>query len=218
MSGKLRFVEKCFSSVRDNILEFNDCDVYMQTYSDSNGLETAINLYKPKTVLVESEESVARDMKPAYPNCYDRMQTVPFQWRNLKTVFSMLKSGDYDCVIRSRYDIKFSHPLKLNEFDINNMNIPMGADYLGGIFDMFAFSSFENMRWYMSIFDHMDSYHDTIGCHPETMMRHHLTSSPTKFTINRFDYPVFVARGGDHPFSGGFEFFNNHRNLPFENE
>lgn len=221
LSGKMRFVEKCFSSIYNNIISPNDCDVYMQTYLDSVGVEKAIDIYKPKAVLLESEESIVSEFKSSYPNCKNNQVSVPFQWRNLRAVFSMIEEKQYDCVIRSRYDIKFSNILRVNDFDMNLMNIPMGADFCGGIFDMFAFSSQKNMKWYMSIFDFMENY-DKISscttCHPETMMLNHLQNSPTKFPINRFDYPVFVARGTNSPLSGYFEFFNNHKNLPYVNE
>lgn len=195
LSGKLRDFKNCYPSLRHHILDRNDCDLFLQAYAEEPEIDDAICLYKPRCSIIEKEDLVSKSFVSSYSACDGRMSSCPWQWRNWKAAFSLVPSQVYDCVVRCRYDLKFDSPLDFSKFDMNEMNIPMGADWLGGICDVFAFSSYKNMMWYMTMTDLVDAYIPKIGCHPETVLKHHLNNNPMGFPINRYKHNVYIRRG-----------------------
>ena len=59
----------------------------------------------------------------------------------------------------------------------NNYNIPLGGDWRGGLYDILALGSYENMKHYCNLYNVMSDYtvHDYIPSHSEILLKHHLS-------------------------------------------
>lgn len=194
LSGHLRCFRDCYESLKRNILDVTNCDIFMHLYA-SDDAEDALHLYKPKKYIIsDPSESVSYSVDPVcrmYKAPETDVDGVFSMWNNINKAFSLVDPY-YDCVIKGRYDIKFSAPLKLNLLNMNDINIPEGGDWRGGMFDMLALSSYENMRYYCSMIDCLNRYtrDERILFHPEIVLRHHLRDCSTY----RFPFPVYLRK------------------------
>lgn len=195
LSGELRTFDECYPSMREHILDRNDCDIFMQVM-ESDRVGDAVGMYKPKAFCVESSDVVEKEISKVR---FEQRNT-PWMWRNIARGFSLVPHGQYDCVIRARYDLKYVQSLDLSGYSMLNYNIPMGGDCEGGVFDMFAFSSYDNMAWYCGLHHSLDEYIGKMGCraHPETLLRFHLSKKNTP--MDRIGFGIVVKRPKDDPY------------------
>lgn len=203
LSGHLRSFENCFSNLENRILNHNNCDIYMQTY-ESPEIEKAISLYKPKSIIVENEDTVEDQVRSEesgpmifHPWWNPRWPRSWRMFRNIQKSFSLIPSNQYDFVVRCRYDIEFEISLIFSMYSSDVYNIPCGGDSLGGITDCFAFSSYENMKWYSDVYSNMKKYKLEVGEHPETVLRHHLSQNPNNTGISRFKNTIYSSSRGN---------------------
>lgn len=196
ISGDARTFKDCYPSLDACILSQNDCDVFLHLYEDEN-TEEVLKTYKPQQFIVEKKGDVSFPVpsacetnKPPEVNAFGVM----CQWRNVQIAFGMV-CDEYDCVLKTRYDIKYTNPLKVSEFDMNKLNVPVGGDWRGGLFDMVAFGSHKIMSHYCSLFDKIGHYCESgVPCHSEILNRVHV--SPF-IPVNRFEYTVLLRRQFD---------------------
>ena len=174
LSGQLRNFQECFESLKEHVLGHNDCHIYMHTYVDSDPeeLQRAIQLYNPHKLLLERPEkdfTICED-------CGSQREPFFWMWRNVQAAFKLIPQGIYDCVVKARYDLIYTEPIFFQEHDLDDINIPQGANLLGGIGDLFALSSLTKIKQNCSMIDKMNQYVETdgIACHPETLLKHHL--------------------------------------------
>jgi hypothetical protein len=180
----------------NNIVAYNDCDIFFQTY-EGNNTEEALNIIKPKKFLIESSK---KDFSvPDY--CYlvkaqeTNIENIYFMWRNVKKSIDLVTDG-YHSILRTRTDIIYTRPLVIDENLMKYIWIPRGGDHRNGLFDMFAVSSVENMKFYSSIYENLSEYmdHGILG-HPETLLKYHLLYSNKKYVqVQRFDYELHLSR------------------------
>lgn len=190
LSGQIRNFEECFPSLKKHILDCNDVDIYMHAYIDDQAVQKAIDLYKPKQVLL-TDHTKFFSMCEQCLNSQPQKETMYWMHHNIKRVFNIIPTEiRYDCVIKARYDISYTKTLTVAEYDMSCINIPAGGDFLGGYGDLFAFSNYENMLYYCSIIDYINKYVtvDNINCHPETLLKKHLADKK----ITRFDMPIYL--------------------------
>lgn len=196
MAGDLRNFDECYPSLRDNILSEVDCDIYLHSYFDDR-VEEAKSMLDPVDYITEDRNDVniqhvinpnrtPSEVLPKYMNQF-------YQWRNVKKAFDIIpEDNDYEAVIKTRYDISYSKNLWCNDFDFSEFNIPSGGDWRRGMFDMFCISSYNNMKYYCSMYDQMQKYHmDGVPLHSEILLRYHLENS--KSSVSRFHYEIFYA-------------------------
>jgi hypothetical protein len=193
ISGQLRHWEEGYASLKENILDHNDCMVFMQTY-DTEEARIMIDTIGPDITLIEPNiadftisDSVKENKAPE-----TNLENMYWMYRNIKRCDQLLTpETHFDAVLRTRFDLKYPNPIDLLKFDTSKIWIPSGGDWGGGLFDMVAFSSPENMRYYSSLIDHIEEYNKegTIA-HPETMLRRHLRDKE----VGRFDFPINVFR------------------------
>lgn len=194
MSGHLRCYKDCFESLKSNVIDSTNCDVFMQFYS-SPETDNALSLYNPKKYLIsEEQEPVPFTVHPVcriHKAPETNVDGVFSMWNNIKKSFDLV-DGDYDYVIKARYDIKFSTPLDLKFLNTECINIPEGGNWRGGVFDMFAVSSYENMKYYCEMINCMNRYtvDEQVPFHPETLLKYHLENR----CINRFPFPVYLRK------------------------
>lgn len=105
-------------------------------------------------------------------------------WYKIKTGYLLMEKHEkktgkiYDKVIRARFDLKILDPLVFSD-ETNEVCIPIGYDWRGGINDTFAYGSRKSMEYYCNLFDYVQSYLKTgkILFHPETLLKHHMNDS-----------------------------------------
>lgn len=201
LSGDVRNFEECYPSLESNILNYNECDVFFHAYDDGKVAE-AVKLLNPKKAIVDSKSSNQSEISSS---CFYNKppETDPVavfaMWKNIKKSFNIVEKG-YDVVLKTRFDVKYCSPLKIKEFDHKNVWIPEGGDWRGGTFDMMSFSSYDNMKYYCSLFDRLNEYSSHgVPCHSEMMLRYHLSNHDLK--MNRFDYTVLLRKKFDKPWT-----------------
>tara|TARA_B100001939_G_C16853322_1_gene578473 strand:+ start:418 stop:1092 length:675 start_codon:yes stop_codon:yes gene_type:complete len=199
MAGDLRDFAATYPYLKNNVMSQQDCDIYMHCYN-SEYAESALDLYLPKKYLIENKEEVSVE--------YDDIcntHTFPevnvsagfYQWRNVKKAFELIDpKSKYDFVIRNRYDLAHLETFSVENLGLNpnDFNIPDGGDYRRGIYDQFAASSYDNMKYYCSMYDVMSSYTsvEKVPSHSEILLRHHLNKSEAN--INRIDIDMYLRQ------------------------
>lgn len=195
LSGDLRCFDECYESLYYNIIDKTKCDIYMQV-NDSEKLADAIKLYKPKKIKITYSDDIIKFDTSKYQ--FKMPETNPlnvfYMWRGIKESFSLI-DDTYDFYIKCRYDIKFENQLDIHTLNSDEINIPSGGDWRGGLMDMFSITNFINMKYYTSMFDHIDEYYEKyrIVFHPENLLKFHLRDS----AIKRFHYPIIFRRKYD---------------------
>jgi len=107
-----------------------------------------------------------------------------------------LVDDSYDFIIRTRSDLIYSSPIDFVGADPKTIYIPLGGDWRGGLFDMFAVSGPEEMLFYSSLFQNLNMYAEQgIFAHPETMLRHHLLfSRQNLIPVHRFSWGITLIK------------------------
>ena len=199
IGGDLRTFTECFPSLESNILNYNTCDVYLHLY-DETGTAEAIKLLRPVRYLVEDKNQVVHQI---HPQCQTNKppETDPmgvfYQWRTVQKAFDLIKNVSYDMVIKTRYDVKYTNPLKANKYDPNLLNVPVGGDWRGGLFDMVAWGSHTIMAQYCSLYDRINGYVvEGVPCHSELLNLYNNKNN----NIHRCEYTVLLRRMFDREF------------------
>lgn len=132
ISGKVDFFSTSFESLRRNILDHNDCDIFIHTYA-SPIAERAVREMRPKSYVLEE---VTQDFEiptflfnAKYPET--KIENLFWMWRNISKCMSLV-TDPYDAVIRTRFDIIYPEPLKLIGADFRSFWIPRGGDHRRG--------------------------------------------------------------------------------------
>ena len=137
LTGLPRKVEEGYEHYWKNIVENYDTDVYLHFWEDDE-YEKVLNVYNPIKFVKEipfkfteykqginsyfrdgiTPDDLARPLEE-----YD----VAGNFRSLPMFYSWqrgysLIEGEYDCVIRSRYDLGTSTPIKLENLDLTKIN------------------------------------------------------------------------------------------------
>lgn len=117
-------------------------------------------------------------------------------WRNIFKSVNLI-AGTYDAVIRTRWDVIYPEPLRLDGAKFDTYWIPRGEDHRRGICDILAISSQSNMKYYASLHEKLVQYVDGgVIAHPEILLKHHLLFQSDRIsTVTRFDYPLHLIRG-----------------------
>jgi hypothetical protein len=199
MGGDLRTFMDCFPSLESNILKYNQCDVYLHLY-DEPMTQTAIDMLSPVKYVIEDKKSIRHDIQECcFKNKAPEVDCVGvfFMWRTIKVAYNLLQDKNYDMVIKTRYDVKYTNPLMVNNFDPSKLNVPNGGDWRGGLFDMFAMSSQKIMSRYCSLYDKLNTYVSSgLPFHSEILNLHNNKNE----NINRFDYTILLRRQFDRDF------------------
>ncbi len=199
LSGHTREALSCWNALRQNIIEPTNADVYMHSYNSEN-TEDVIETIKPKRFILEDDNSVVLDKEyntqmPQYLSYITNPIISVYMFRKIKLCYDLLEE-DYDVVIKSRFDCKYTEEFPISELNTDEYNIPNGGDFENGIFDMVCMSSQENMKYYCSIYDEIEKYLDEgVPIHSELLLKRHLESK----IINRFDYTTILRKVFDKP-------------------
>lgn len=232
LSGQLRNFEDCFDNISCSIINACSPDVYIYSVDEPGRSERAISLFKPvKYHFEETEGSVSwpggtipkagsqRNKNNLHKTNYNNKDlkgltgselkvnawTVPLHTlqmqRKLNACCSLLE-GEYDWIIKSRFDCQFLDMHFSNEFlsglDPEALHIPEGGDH-EGTNDTVCVSSHRNMNHYCNLYNNIASYclDEGVTFHPESLLKHHLKGR----LVKRFNC-VVTLRGAVHNFKG----------------
>lgn len=188
LSGQARSVEQTYwTSIRPNILELGNVDVFIHTWAldesqigkhflaagvhpvgeplKANLIEKTLELYKPVRWLVEPQREFpvipyeSRHMPGFRSELVYSMFYSIYQANLLKVRYEQEVNITYDWVIRSRFDVSTpSGPLLLSSLDNSTLYIPTGGfDTVNGYLDSLAYSNSNNMDIYSHTFNHLDT-------------------------------------------------------------
>lgn len=187
LSGLARSVEECYPSIYKTLIQPYSTDVYIHTWRiglQQADIDRIIELYKPTRYSIDESHVAIRD--------YSK---IPYNWgtRQVYNMYSMFDSihrcntlieNRYDVVIRCRFDLHFTEPILLEQYDMSKIHTKHQGHYLyNDIHDQFAFSSQENMNYYSNCFlrawDTYNSIHDVPReiRSPEIILGHYLRAS-----------------------------------------
>jgi SAM-dependent methyltransferase len=198
ISGHLRTFESNYESVRVNILNRMDCDVFIHTW-DSLGLahrhhdnslhrvetdkliDRIQDLYKPKKLVVEPNKIFEiTDLMKARSEGRDNSGILSMFYKieacnNIKTEYEKEHNFTYDCVVRFRGDLFIEQALPVDSnTNLDYLFIPMYGNY-GGLCDQLAYGSSKIMDTYVSLYSNIKKYLEYgATLNPEKILQFHI--------------------------------------------
>ena len=200
ISGQMRFLEKGFQKLKDNLILPNNCDVFIHSWFDDsmigenyssrwnykvnqNITTDAINLYNPK--LYKFEPPIDFNYKV---DKYDEERVLGVYPRIIKTshsmFYSIMKCNDlklkyeqdnnfkYDCVIRARFDYNLNTKIDVSKLDLNNIYVNNGCTHENlCVNDHISISNSDNIDYYSDVFNNIDNiYNKGSRYNPEVIL------------------------------------------------
>jgi hypothetical protein len=196
ISGSIRKLQKSVESV-NKLKEKYDCSVFIHTWyniedvhkNDDDIIEN-LSKYNPVACLIEDYKVKEKYINKIYMDANFKQHVNINDSRTISMYYSLYKSNqlkkdfekensmEFDCVIRMRFDSKINSDFILEEYDISNINIPLGIQSgpqgkdFGGYNDQFALGSSKKMDTYCDVINNISNISDTY--HPETILKNHL--------------------------------------------
>ena len=129
LTGLPRKVQEGYEQYWKNIIENYDTDVYLHFWEDEQ-YEKVLEVYSPKKYICEKPLDFTEYKK----TILSLNDNVKYEWKQVDSfrVLPMfygwqsgyqLIEGEYDCIIRSRYDMGSSNSIKLENLDLSKMNV-----------------------------------------------------------------------------------------------
>lgn len=217
ISGHLRTFEDNYQSVKNNILDKLDCDVFIHTW-DIMGLsyrftdaslyavetrrlaERIKNLYNPKKFVMEQTKTFiatplmhARQLDhrdiPGILSMFYKIEAC----NQLKIDYENENNFKYDCVIRFRGDLYMETGLPIDSTtNLNHLFIPVFGNF-GGVCDQFAYGSSSIMDTYASLYSNITKYMQAgAPMNPERLLQFHVDVN--KLPIHKVHVKYLIKR------------------------
>jgi hypothetical protein len=132
-SGQIRAIEKTWSSIKNNIIDPNNADLFLHTWHDSKGcgaenISSIEEYFLDKNILkmkLESFHGWTWSRKESTYETQSPMFYSMLESNKLKKQYELENNFIYDLVIRCRMDCLFREPLHKNEIEdvITNNNV-----------------------------------------------------------------------------------------------
>jgi hypothetical protein len=199
LSGQIRDAEKWFPSIKKNLLDVYNPDVFISTWSNDPIVENEtsilrlIELYNPADIEIENFEEVSDEKLRSLMDKSFRTppETKPLnvfsmyykimKANELKNKFEIENNISYDVVIRCRMDLNFIEQCPVLETTDDILYIPAGWDFYGGCNDLFAIGNKKTMDYYSSVFNNLEKIiHERHWVHPESILKFHLMKADFK--------------------------------------
>jgi len=214
ISGQMRFLEKGFQKLKDNLILPNNCDVFIHSWFDDsmigenyssrwdykvnqNITTDAINLYNPK--LYKFEPPIDFNDKV---DKYDEERVLGVYPRIIKTshsmFYSIMKCNDlklkyeqynnfkYDCVVRARFDYNLNTKIDVSKLDLNNIYVNNGCTHEKlCVNDHIAISNSDNIDYYSDVFNNIDNiYNEGSRYNPEVILGRYIHKKLNVVEVN----------------------------------
>lgn len=206
-SGYLRGLKENIDNIYKNIIQNNDCDIYIHITTDDNTDKYSnsnitndyiINTLKPKLLIQSSNINFSNDKNTN--NILN--QNYKFYWLNEeKNKISQLENINYDVVIKIRPDMNINTKINYS-LPLNIIYIPLDSkidiDKLKNtddkyICDIMAYSHSENMNKYFNYYLHCNDLMLKYGHVNETLLYHYLIHNNISFTCIDIDYFIILS-------------------------
>lgn len=194
ISGQPRFGSFAFQGLVKNVLQSLDCEAFVflwrlkgQSEDEARVLaESHIGRHIPvrgwsiQEQIDFPDKDYTTNMHPGSKPFNIQSMYYSLKMANqLKVDYERAHSMRYDCVVRARVDAASLTPLDLTKYQPllrDYMFVPDIPYYGGGLNDIFAFSSSENMDVMAGLYDRLDEYfrRDKVMFNPHVMLLHHL--------------------------------------------
>lgn len=149
--GQPRYVREAFPNIHRNLIQPNNPDIFIHMWNDlpkdepfragegwknerltNNPIETVIDLYQPKAILVEKQRSFPNDgvdftntLAKGYAGGTERPEIAKSHifstysmWYSISKVFDLIRRERYDSVILTRLDLSINRPVKIDSYDL----------------------------------------------------------------------------------------------------
>jgi SAM-dependent methyltransferase len=220
ISGHLRTFEENFQSIKNNILDRLDCDVFIHTWdilglsyrftdAELHNTETGLllnkikQLYNPRKIVIEKTKNFPvkpimqarlidhRDI-PGILSMYYKVEAC----NDLKREYEKEHGFTYDCVIRFRGDLYAEQPIPIDErTNLNYLYLPAFGNF-GGACDQFAFGNSSVMDKYSTLYSNMEVHlHNGAPFHPEKLLLYHIEKQGLPIAKVNFKYVIKRANG-----------------------
>jgi len=194
LSGQYRNGKELIHNLYESIIKQYEPDIFISYNYDTNvevNLDILNQLYNPKQIQFDKYPMLSVDSNnvatETNPNSLVRMLYGIDKVNELKSNYEVANGFKYDFVIRTRFDLEYSQPLELKNF--NDITIPIGWDHRGGYNDTFAYGSSEAMDYYASLINNLQTYlNEGALLHPELLLKYHLDKG--QYGILRSSIPI----------------------------
>jgi hypothetical protein len=203
LSGLPRLWSHC---VQSQLALFRDTpfDVFFHFWDTVDADEKAamVDAYQPKAHVFQPQvdfTDMAKEIKLLdLINSPTRLLSQYFSWKAVAQLMDEYARSDgirYDYAVRLRADLRFSCALDkvLPQLGPNDLLFSSMHDF-GLINDTFVLGGVAAVMYYMSMFDHVVRYNQTVQANAELLMLEHMRRRPSSIQIIRTPLPVLVFR------------------------
>ena len=153
--------EKAHETIKQNILDINDTDIFIHSWNeDEDEIKKIKNSYKPKDFIFEKQVSFGSDENIKYHSIKSRWYSHK-KSLELKGEYESKHNFKYDFVMVSRFDACYFTPFIFSEYDSNcfysadDMN---ENDRETALNDVWFFGGSEIMDKFSDIYDNVDEF------------------------------------------------------------
>lgn len=193
LSGQIRNLKKTFESIKKNLIDVYNTDVFISTWVNGEGddsrIDEVIEIYNPISIEVTTPNNILKNTIEPLIRPYKfnlPIETNPtsifMMWykimiaNELRNIYQKTNKFKYDVVIRSRFDLSCDSEIQLIRPSDNEIYIPRGYDWRGGYNDLFAIGTSETMNTYCGMFNNILPILAMGNLfHSESLLKTHLT-------------------------------------------
>jgi len=221
LSGQLRLFKTSFQTFKKNVLDLNDCDLFIDTwkftnkkedinssyrYKDEGTIEELFDMYKPKVLNIESfddkfenksvefETIISQKQGRRSDNYLRRYYSMLYKVYNCNQIrkrYEKYHSITYDVVVRGRLDIIYNQPIKLEK--TNDLIVELYGNGKGTGGDVFAYGNSNDIDVYSDLFLYLQEYFNlNVKIDTEILLPHHLAKNIPNYKI--IDNKLSIAR------------------------
>ena len=220
LSGHLRSFVDTHVSLRNNIIDKLNADVFIHTW---NFIGSSIHIdggtvaiptvnmqnqikawYKPVHMTIEpikhglGEKYRKYLVDPRCPNSITNMFYKIHMADKLRQDYEYRNNFTYNLVIRARPDLLFESSLHKNHIDVASQQgflcIPEFGHF-DGINDQFAFGNSQVMSIYSNCYNELDKWAPKVPFKPEPILKHHVMEHKLPIQLTRINYVIKRANG-----------------------
>ena len=159
-SGQSRFVLEGLESLRKNLHNFEEYDIFIHTWKGP--LNKDCFLYDPQGIIIEEQKLVIPTSVKEYTDLvfvhFSMFYSIKESLR-LLLEYEQANNFKYDLVVRTRFDISLESKIDLEIFDLKEgVYSPDVCANPEVISDWFNFSTSDNIKQYSEIYDNIVKY------------------------------------------------------------
>lgn len=159
-SGQSRFVLEGLESLRKNLHNFEEYDIFIHTWKGP--LNKDCFLYDPQGIIIEEQKPVIPTSVKEYTDLVFVHFSMFYSMKEslrLLSEYEQANNFKYDLVVRTRFDISLESKIDLEIFDLKggvySPNVCANPEVIS---DWFNFSTSDNIKLYAGVYDNIVDY------------------------------------------------------------